>query len=241
MSGLESFLANIVWMTLLWTVVWSLATISFYLLTKKLYRRWPRIWFSPLLAAPLLLMIAALLLRTSYTEYSHSTHWLVMLLGPATVAFAVPIYEQRKTIRQYWPVLTFGVMVGSSVAIFSAWGLASLLSLDGSLRLSLLPRSITSPFAVVISENIGGVPQMTSLFVVLTGVIGATVGEIILRFLPLKSAISRGALFGMGAHGAGVAKAQQIGLEEGSIAGLVMVLVGLANVFSAPLIHWALL
>lgn len=225
------------WMTL----IWSAATISFYLLAKKLYRRWPRIWFSPLIAAPLLLIVAVLIFRTSYAEYNNSTHWLVMLLGPATVAFAVPIYEQRAVIRQYWLVLMFGVLVGSTAAIVSAWGMASLLSLDGSLRLSLLPRSVTSPFAMAVSEDIGGVPNLTALFVVVTGVIGAALGDTLLRFLPLKSGLARGALFGMGAHGAGVAKAQQIGAQEGTIAGLVMVLVGLVNVFSAPLIRWVLL
>lgn len=224
-----------------WTGIWSVATVLFYLLAKKLYRRWPNIWFSPLIAAPALLIAAVMLSHSSYAEYSHATHWLVLLLGPATVAFAVPIYEQRETIRQYWPVLMFGVLIGSSVAILSAWGLASLLSLEGSLRLSLLPRSITSPFAMAVSADIGGIPNLTALFVVVTGISGAVLGETVLRFLPLRSGLARGALFGMGAHGAGVAKAQQIGREEGTIAGLVMVLVGLVNVFSAPLIRWVLL
>ncbi len=237
MSGIMDYLTPALGMM----VLWSAATILFYLLAKKLYRRWPRVWFSPLIAAPVLLIAAVLLMRTSYAEYNSATHWLVMLLGPATVAFAVPIYEQRAVIRQYWPVLLFGVLVGSSVAILSAWGLASLLSLDGSLRLSLIPRSVTSPFAMALSEDIGGIPNLTALFVVVTGVIGAALGDTILHFLPLKSGLARGALFGMGAHGAGVAKAQQLGKEEGTIAGLVMVLVGLVNVFAAPLIRWILL
>ena len=237
---MDSFISYLVahgWVTFLWSV----ATIAFYLLSKRLYRRWPHVWFSPLIAAPLLLIAAVLLMRTSYAEYNSATHWLVMLLGPATVAFAVPIYEQRATVRQYWPVLVFGVLVGSSAAILSAWGLAHLLSLDETLSLSLIPRSVTSPFAMALSENIGGIPNLTALFVVVTGVIGAALGETILRFLPLRSALSRGALFGMGAHGAGVAKAQQIGAQEGTIAGLVMVMVGLVNVFAAPLIRWILL
>ena len=240
MTIIDSFISYLVahgWVTLLWSV----ATIAFYLLSKRLYRRWPHVWFSPLIAAPLLLIAAVLLMRTSYAEYNSATHWLVMLLGPATVAFAVPIYEQRATVRQYWPVLVFGVLVGSNAAILSAWGLAHLLSLDETLSLSLIPRSVTSPFAMALSENIGGIPNLTALFVVITGVIGAALGETILRFLPLRSALSRGALFGMGAHGAGVAKAQQIGAQEGTIAGLVMVMVGLVNVFAAPLIRWILL
>ena len=76
MSGLEGYLTPALWMML----IWSAATILFYLLAKKLYRRWPRIWFSPLIAAPVLLIVAVLLFRTSYAEYSSATHWLVMLL-----------------------------------------------------------------------------------------------------------------------------------------------------------------
>jgi predicted murein hydrolase (TIGR00659 family) len=218
------------------TVFWSAATIAIYFLCKRLYRRWPSAWTSPLMLTPVLLAAIALTLHTSYSEYIGATRWLMAVLGPVTVAFAIPIYEQRAMILRYWPVLVFGIVVGSGTAILTAWALASLLSIDGTLRLSLLPRSVSSPFAMAISENIGGVPDLTALFVVVTGVLGAVMGENLLRILPLKSSLARGALFGMGAHGAGVAKANQIGAEEGSVAGLVMVLVGLVNVLAAPLL-----
>jgi putative effector of murein hydrolase len=222
--------------TIFVTIFWSAATISIYMLSKRLYRVWPRAWLAPLALTPSLLIVIALLMHTSYREYIGATHWLMIVLGPITVAFAIPIYEQRVLILRYWPVLLFGILVGSTTAMLTAWALASLLSIDGVLRLSLLPRSISSPFAMAISENIGGVPDLTALFVVVTGVLGAALGETLLRVLPLKSSLARGALFGMGAHGAGVAKANQIGAEEGSIAGLVMVLVGLINVLAAPLL-----
>lgn len=226
--------------TLLITFFWSTATIAIYLLSKRLYRRWPALWSSPLVLTPILLATLALSLHTTYSEYIGATRWLMAILGPVTVAFAVPIYEQRAMILRYWPVLVFGIVIGSGTAILTAWALASLLSIDGALRLSLLPRSISTPFAMTISQNIGGVPDLTALFVVVTGVLGAVMGENLLRILPLKSALARGALFGMGAHGAGVAKANQIGAEEGSVAGLVMVLVGLVNVLAAPLLAYAL-
>jgi putative effector of murein hydrolase len=114
--------------------------------------------------------------------------------------------------------------------------MARLFDLNDVLRLSLLPRSISTPFAMTISGDIGGIPDLTALFVVVTGVTGAAVGDILLKVLPVHTALARGALFGMGAHGAGVARASQIGAEEGSIAGLVMVLVGLVNVLAAPLL-----
>ncbi|MFB9951081.1 LrgB family protein [Rhizobium puerariae] len=221
---------------LAWTAFWSATTIGLYAVSKAAHRRWPHLWLSPLVFTPVVLIALALAMHESYAQYIRSTHWLVMLLGPATVAFAVPIYEQRNTIRRYWPALAIGVAAGSSAAMSSAWALASLLSLDGNLRLSLLPRSVSTPFAMTISADIGGVPDLTAVFVIVTGVFGVMLGEAILRFLPLKSPLARGALFGMGAHGAGVARANQIGDQEGTIAGLVMVLVGLVNVLAAPLV-----
>ncbi|MGJ5208035.1 LrgB family protein [Bradyrhizobium sp. HKCCYLR20261] len=216
--------------------VWSLATILLYLLAKRVHRRWPRWWLMPLAVAPALLMIAALALNVSYRDYIRGTHWLVALLGPATVAFAVPIYEQRALIRRRWPLLLAGMIAGSLTAVATSWALAYMLGIDGELRLSLLPRSMSTPFAMEVSGEIGGSPDLTAVFVVLTGIIGAAVGDIVLARLPLRSTLAKGALFGVGAHGAGTARAHQIGREEGAIAGLVMVLVGLMNVALAPLI-----
>lgn len=219
---------------------WSAVTIGFYFLGKRIYRALPRWWASPLVTTPLLLIALTLILHEHYAEYSHQTHWLVALLGPATVAFAIPIWEQRALIRRHWPILLAGIIAGSVSAMLSAWAFSDLLGLSDSLRLSLLPRSISTPFAMIVSRDIGGVPDLTAVFVVFTGVFGAALGEIILQILPLRSAMARGALFGMGAHGAGVAKAHGIGREEGSVAGLVMVLVGLVNVLLAPVLAYVL-
>jgi putative effector of murein hydrolase len=152
------------------------------------------------------------------------------------VAFAIPIYEQRILIRRHWPILLVGVTVGSFASIVSGWMLASAFGLSDILRISLLPRSITTPFAMAVSQDMGGAPELTAVFVAATGVFGALIGELILRCLPLQSALARGALFGMGAHGAGVAKAREVGQEEGAVAGLVMVMVGVSNVLAATLI-----
>ena len=230
------------WMQSLWAqplvhaAAWSLATILFYLLAKKLYRRWPRWWLMPLAVAPALLMVAALALHESYGDYIRGTGWLVGMLGPATVAFAVPIYEQRHLIRRHWPLLLAGMTMGSVTALASSWGLAWLLGLDAALRLSLLPRSISTPFAMEVAGEIGGIPDLTAVFVVLTGVFGAATGEIVLARLPLRTALARGASLGVAAHGAGTAQAHRIGQTEGAIAGLTMVLVGLMNVSLAPLL-----
>ncbi len=218
------------------TGFWSALTILYYLVAKRVFRRFPKTLLSPLGITPVALILTALALRTDYAAYIGSTHWLMLLLGPATVAFAIPIWEQRALIRRTWPVLAFGVAVGSTTAIVCASAMAHWLGLNDALRLSLVPRSISTPFAMTISGELGGIPDLTALFVVVTGVFGAMLGDLLLKFVPVHSTLARGALFGMGAHGAGVARANQIGAEEGSIAGLVMVLVGLTNVLFAPLL-----
>ncbi|WP_347251857.1 LrgB family protein, partial [Legionella sp.] len=114
--------------------------------------------------------------------------------------------------------------------------LAILLGFDENLRLSLLPRSISTPFAIEVSRGIGGTPDLTAIFVIITGILGAVIGEFILTRLSFHSALARGTLLGIGAHAAGTAQAQKIGSTEGAIASLAMILVGLLNVLFFPLI-----
>lgn len=232
MFGLRQILAEPATHALLW----SIATIGLYWLAKRVYRKWPRWWLMPLAVTPVLVAAVVLSLHATYQEYIRGTKWLVLLLGPATVAFAIPIYEQRALIRRHWPVLLIGMIAGSLTAIASSWALSTLVGLDHTLLLSLLPRSISTPFAMEVSGDIGGVPDLTAVFVVVTGIAGAVIGDLILAHVPIASALARGALFGVGAHGAGTARAQQIGETEGAVAGLVMVLVGLLNVLAAPLV-----
>ncbi|MBK1622292.1 LrgB family protein [Afifella marina] len=221
---------------LLHGLFWSALTIGTYFLAKRIYLRWRQPFLMPLAITPALLILIVVTADETYRDYIRSTGWLVSLLGPAMVAFAVPIYEQRALIARHWPVLVVGMLAGTATAILSGWTFASLVGLDDALRLSLLPRSVSTPFAMVVSSDIGGAPDLTAVFVVLTGVFGAILGELMLTILPVKSALARGALFGVAAHASGTAKAHEIGHEEGSVAGLVMVLVGLLNVLVAPLI-----
>lgn len=221
-------------------ILWSSVTIILYIFVKRLHMRWQKWWTAPLILTPLLLIAITLLSHTSYADYIRGTHWLVLLLGPATVSFAVPIYDKRQMIRRHWLILTIGVIIGSVTSMVSAWVLASSLGIHNDLRLSLMPRSITTPFAMMVSSEIGGIPGLTALFVIITGLFGASFGEALLYWLPLKSTLARGAMFGMGAHIIGTNKAFTLNQDEGSIAGVVMVLVGVVNVLAAPLLAFFL-
>ncbi|WP_339449917.1 LrgB family protein [Pseudomonas sp. EA_5y_Pfl2_R50] len=220
------------WMPMFWLAFTLLA----YLFSRWIYRRTGRYLLSPLILVPTLLLALAVPLHTAYAQYSSNTHWLMLILGPVTVAFAVPIWQQRRLLMRHWLALMLGMVAGSAASIVTSFGLARLLALDTSVTLSLVPRSITTPFAMPLAQNLGGVPELTAVFVMFTGVFGAMLGGVLLKWLPLRSALARGALFGVGAHGAGVSRAHEVGGEEGSVAGLVMVLTGLLNLFAAPLL-----
>ncbi|WP_147818668.1 LrgB family protein [Salidesulfovibrio onnuriiensis] len=220
---------------LIQTPAWSGLTIALYLAAKRIHRRWGRWWQTPLALTPVLLIGLLLALHSRYSDYHRATAWLITLLGPATVAFAVPIYEYRHLVRRHWPLLGTGMIAGSATALATGWGFATLLGIDGSVRLSLLPRSISTPFAMDMARHIGGMADLAAIFVVLTGIFGTIVGELMINWLPLRSALARGAMLGVAAHAAGTAKAHEIGREEGSVAGLLMILVGMLNVLGASL------
>ena len=218
------------------SLFWAVATIGLYLLSRAVHRRHPRWWTAPLLLTLAMCFTLAAALHASYGEYLGGTRWLLAMLGPATVAFALPIYRHLLMRLRHWPVMLAGVGTGAAIAFASSWALARLFGLSADLQLSLLPRSVTTPFALEFVHMVGGIPELTAASVVITGLLGAFLGEVLLVSLPIRSAMARGTLFGMGAHAIGTAKARQVGAIEGSVAGLTMVLAGLLSVLVAPLL-----
>ncbi|MFM4963402.1 LrgB family protein [Aeromonas bivalvium] len=211
-------------------------TLLFYYLSKWLYRRVQILPLMPLLLAPALLVALVLLCHIPYEAYMADSHWLLWLLGPATVAFAIPVYENRALMRRHWLSLSLGVLASVVMAVGSSVLLARWFGLSDLLQRSLAMRSITTPFAVEASRSVGGQSDLTALFVVLTGVIGMAVGECVLRRLAIRSRLGKGAGFGASAHGAGTARAYQMGKEEGVVASMVMMIAGMVTVLLAPLL-----
>ncbi|SIO33381.1 TIGR00659 family protein [Salinivibrio sp. ES.052] len=218
------------------SVTCFLMTLGFYYMSKWLYRRHPSILVMPLLLAPLLIVAVVVGFNIPYQDYMAQSYWLLWLLGPATVAFAIPVYDNRALIRRHWLSLSIGVTVSVLVAITSTVVLARVFELSELLQRSLAMRSITTPFAVEATKAIGGQSDLTALFVVLTGVIGMAIGESILTVIAIRSRLGRGASLGASAHGAGTAKAYQIGHEEGVVASVVMMIAGMVTVLLAPVL-----
>ncbi|CAK1693781.1 LrgB protein [Vibrio crassostreae] len=211
-------------------------TILGYYSTKSLHGRFNKVWLIPLVSVPVLIVAVLLLLDISYQDYIQESHWLVWMLGPATVAFAVPVYENRKLLKNHWLSISIGVVMAVVTALFSTILLSKGFHLSELLQKSLAVRSITTPFAVVASKAIGGEPDLTSIFVVMTGIVGIVVGETMLNLFRIRSRHGKGAGLGASAHGSGTAIAYGIHSKAGTIASLIMLFSGVATVLLSPLI-----
>lgn len=211
-------------------------TVALYFASKKLYARYRSPWLTPLVAVPAVLAAIVLVLHIPYPVYFEDTRWLMWLLGPATVAFAVPIHEYRDLLKRHWISLAVGVTVGIVVAVGGSLALAKLLHLSPELQRSLMTRSVSTPFALAVSDKIHAPRELTALFVIATGVCGMLFGELVLALVPLRTRMARGALFGAAAHGVGTAKARELGSEEGVVASLTMMIAGVVMVLLAPVL-----
>ena len=211
-------------------------TVVLYFASKALYARFRSLWLSPLVAVPAALAAIVVLAHVPYPVYFQDTRWLMWLLGPATVAFAVPIYEYRGLLKRHWISLSVGVTVGIVVAVGGSLMLAKLLHLSPELQRSLMTRSVSTPFALAVCDKIHAPKDLTALFVIATGVCGMLFGELVLGLVPLRTRLARGALFGAAAHGVGTAKARELGSEEGVVASLTMMIAGVVMVLLAPLL-----
>lgn len=209
-------------------------TIALYFAIKPLYRRHPRIWYSPAIVVPVLTIAVLLMADIPYAAYVADTRWMVWLLGPATIAFAVPIYEHRGIVRRHWLALALGVVAGMLVAMVSARLLADAFHFNSEVSSSLMARSVSTPFAVAVVSHTGGSADLVSLFTVMTGLVGMLVGDAVLALLRLRSPVAQGASLGAAAHGFGTARARQRHTEEGVVASLTMVLAGVLMVIAGP-------
>ncbi|HSH48685.1 MAG TPA: LrgB family protein [Halomonas sp.] len=178
-----------------------------------------------------------LLLDMDYATYFEGAQFIHFLLGPATVALAIPLYDHRERVRRVLVPLLIACLTGIVTAVLSTLGVALLLGAQHATLMSLAPRSVTSPIAMGIAEQIGGIPSLAAGLVLLTGSIGCALAPWVFRLLRIKDPAVQGFALGLSAHGFGTAQAfARIGAVAGAFSGLAMGLTGLVTAFLLPLI-----
>lgn len=211
-------------------------TLMIYVLSKRLYKIQPKIYLSPLLITPLFLVIGLIWANIPYETYHTGGKWLSAMLQPATIAFAVPLYKYYNVLKKHAVEILISVLSGSIVAMFSSAILAEWLHLDNELISSLIPRSVTTPIAMNVSQIIGGVPNITAVFVILTGLLGTMLGPIVMKLFRIEGEVARGVLFGTSAHGTGTSKAFELSSLTGTISSISMILAALFTLGAAPML-----
>jgi len=170
----------------------------------------------------------------SYERYFAGAQFVHFLLGPATVALAVPLVRQLPRLRRAALPLGAALLAGSVTAIVSAVVVALLLGATPELAYTLGPKSATSPIAMAVSERLGGIPALTAALVIGTGIFGAVFGRYVFDLLRIRSDAARGFALGLASHGIGTARAFQVSPEMGAFAGLAMGLNGALTALLAP-------
>ncbi len=210
-------------------------TLGAYQLVMTVYEKTRWVFLQPVLMSMLLVIGVLLACGLSYSEYRKSTEILSILLGPATVALAVPLYLNLRRIRQlFWPTFTT-LVVGGVVATVTCVLLGWWFGAEHMILMTMAPKSVTSPIAMLVAEQIGGVAALAAVFVLITGVIGAIFGPALLALCGVHNPAARGMALGMTAHAVGTSVALQEGEECGAFAALAMSLMGVATAVFLPL------
>ncbi|GAA0843152.1 LrgB family protein [Marinobacter szutsaonensis] len=189
---------------------------------------------NPVVTSVAMLIGLLLLTGTSYNDYFEGGQFVHFLLGPATVALAVPLYQQFSRLRQLWMPVTISLLCGVVIAAGSSIWLARIFSGSFEIQMSLAPKSATAPVAMGISEKIGGLPSLTAVLVVITGITGAVLGTKLFEWIRVKDDTAKGIAMGVAAHGIGTARAFQVSNQMGAFSGLAMALSAFATALLVP-------
>ena len=212
-------------------------TLAAYLVGDYLFRKsGQRAIFNPVLIAIVLLVGILLVTGTSYETYFEGAQFVHFLLGPATVALAVPLYRQFDRVRHSGLAIFVALLTGSATAVVSATLITWLLGAPQTVVASIAPKSATTPIAMGISEQIGGLPSLTAVLVILTGIVGSMIGTTLLTRLGVREGSAQGFALGLASHGIGTARALQVSEVAGAFSALAMGLNGLATSLLVPLL-----
>ncbi len=216
-------------------ILFILITIVIFVGMRSLYNRVRNPIFNPVATTTLVLIIGLMVSDISYDTYMLGGWWIQELLGPAVVALAYPLYHQRKKIFRYRFPLFAGLLSGVFMGIISGMLYVKVAALSPVYSATFLPKSVTSPIAMDIAAITGGIPSLAAALVILSGIIGAIVGPVLMKHLGISHYLGIGVALGCAAHGIGTAKAMEFGEEEAAFSSIGMTLSALLYALVLPI------
>ena len=193
-------------------------------------------FLNPLLIANILIVGFLLTTGISLESYNVGGDYISVMLSPATVVLAVPLYRQISKLKQFWKPILAGIFAGSLTSLACVIVVSKLVGLSDTLMLSLLPKSITIPMGSVVSAQIGGIPPVTIIAITITGITGAVAAPAVCRFCRIKNKVAQGIAIGTASHALGTTRAMEMGEVQGAMSSLSIGVAGLFTAIVAPVI-----
>jgi len=201
-----------------------------------LYNKTKIALFNPLFVSQILIIIFLLKFHISLEFYNKGGQLISFFLGPATVVLAVPLYRKLKLLKANAFAIFTGITVGSIFGMTSIILLGQAFGLNELLKLSMVPKSVTTPIGISISSQLGGIPAVTVAAIIITGILGAIIGPYICKIFRIKDSVAIGVAMGTASHALGTTKALELGETEGAMSSLSVGIAGLITVLLAPII-----
>jgi predicted murein hydrolase (TIGR00659 family) len=221
---------------------WSLPlTIAVFFAARRLAAKYRMPLLNPLLTSMIVIIAFLLLTHISYVHYFAGSKVLNDLLKPAVVALAFPLYEQLHQIRARWKSIISICFVGSLTAMITGTVIALWMGATPEIAASILPKSVTTPIAMAVSQSINGIPAITAVCVIFVGILGAVFGHTILNALSITTKSARGLAIGTASHALGTARCAEMDFQEGAFSSLALVICGIITSLIAPFLFPVLL
>ena len=216
-------------------------TIVAYVVSREIFLRTRVTLLNPVFVSTIVIILVLFAFGIRGDQYQPGRELMTLLLGPATVALAVPLYRHRRLLVTYWTSIALGIVCGSVATIVTVVLFARWVSLDRMLVLAVAPKSVTTPVAIDIARILGTNMSITAVLVVSTGMVGAIVGPRVLTALRISDPIARGVAIGTTSHATGTAAILQEGETQGAMSAVAMALTAIFTAFVGPfLIPWLL-
>lgn len=209
-------------------------SIAVFLLARKLAERLKLAIFNPLIVSIIIVIAILKVTGITYEDYYEGGKILNMLIAPATVALAIPLYRSIHLLKHHAKSIMAGIFTGTLISMLTTGALAVVLKYNKDLVASLMPKSVTTAIAIDISKQLGGISTVTIIAVIITGIAGAIMAPTVLNVFKVEEPVAQGVALGTSAHAIGTVKALELGTVEGAMSGLAIGVTGVVTVFIAP-------
>ena len=213
-------------------------SLLIYVIMQKIQIKTKSSILNPLLFSGIAIILILMTFKIPFEQFNEGGKLITALIGPATVSLAIPLYKNLDLLKKKIKTISIGILTSVGIHAITIVFLSILLSLNEQMAISLIPKSITTPFAKDLSETLGGIPAITISVVIVTGIFGAAISPFLNKTFNIKNTMAKGLALGSSAHAVGTSKAIENSEEEGAFSSIALILTGLLTVLSAPIIAY---